>query len=135
MADSIAAALEGPSRLLIVDNCEHLLDAAADIIEAILARSDTVTVVATSREGLRIDDEQLWSVSSLDTDSGLDSSAASLFFDRAHAVARDISLTPHSAVLEICQRLASKFHETVCRLGRRWCCASLLSGQGWLPAL
>ncbi len=105
MADSIAAALEGPSRLLIVDNCEHLLDAAADIIEAILARSDTVTVVATSREGLRIDDEQLWSVSSLDTDSGLDSSAASLFFDRAHAIARDISLTPHSAVLEICQRL------------------------------
>ena len=31
--------------------------------------------------------------------------------------------------------LASKFHETVCRLGRRWCCASSLSGRGWLPAL
>ena len=105
MADSVAAALEGRSRLLIFDNCEHVLDAAAEIIEAILARSDTVKIVATSREGLRVEDEQLWAVPSLDTDSGLDSSAASLFVDRAQAIARDISLTPQSAVLEICQRL------------------------------
>jgi len=105
MADSVAAALEGRSRLLIFDNCEHVLDAAADIIEAILARSDTVTIIATSREGLRVEDEQLWPVPSLDTTSGLDSSAASLFVDRAQAIARGISLTPHSAVVEICQRL------------------------------
>ena len=39
LADSIAAALEGRSRLLVFDNCEHVLDAAADMIEAILARS------------------------------------------------------------------------------------------------
>ena len=31
--------------------------------------------------------------------------------------------------------LASKFHDAVCRLGRRWCCASSLWGRGWLPAL
>ena len=105
MADSVAAALEGRSRLLIFDNCEHILDAAAEIIEAILARSDTVKIVATSREALRVEDEQLWAVPSLDTDSGLDSSAVSLFRDRAQAIARDISLTPQSAVLEICQRL------------------------------
>ena len=105
MADSVATALEGRSRLLIFDNCEHILDAAAEIIEAILARSDTVKIVATSREGLRVEDEQLWAVPSLDTDSGLDSSAVSLFRDRAQAIARNISLTPQSAVLEICQRL------------------------------
>jgi hypothetical protein len=105
IADSVAAALEGRSRLLIFDNCEHVLDAAADIIEAILARSDTVKILCTSREGLRIEDEQLWPVPSLDATSGLDSSAASLFFDRAQSTARDISLTPHSAVVEICQRL------------------------------
>ena len=105
MADSVAAALEGRSRLLIFDNCEHVLDAAAEIIGAILARSDTVKIVATSREGLRVEDEQLWAVPSLDTDSGLDSSAVSLFRDRAQAIARDISLTPQSAVLEICRRL------------------------------
>ena len=70
VAESVAAALEGRSRLLIVDNCEHVLDAAADIIEAILARSDTVKVIATSREGLRVDDEQLWPVPSLDAAAG-----------------------------------------------------------------
>ena len=37
LADSVAAALEGRSRLLVFDNCEHVLDAAADMIEAILA--------------------------------------------------------------------------------------------------
>jgi predicted ATPase len=105
VADSVAAASEGRSRLLIFDNCEHVLDAAAEIIEAILARSDTVRIIATSREGLRVEDEQLWQVPSLDTDSGLGSSAASLFVDRAQAIARGISLTPHNAVLEICQRL------------------------------
>ena len=67
MADSVAAALEGRSRLLVFDNCEHVLDAAADMVEAILARSATVKVLATSREGLRVADEQLWPVPSLDT--------------------------------------------------------------------
>jgi predicted ATPase len=105
VADSVAAALEGRSRLLIFDNCEHLLDATADMIEAILARPATVKILATSREGLRVEDEQLWTVPSLDTDGGLDSSAASLFVDRAQAIARGISLSPHSAVVEICQRL------------------------------
>ena len=40
--------------LLIVDNCEHVLDAAADMVEAILARGSRVQVLATSREGLRV---------------------------------------------------------------------------------
>ena len=60
------SALEGRSRLLVFDNCEHVLDAAADMIEAILARSATVKILATSREGLRVADEQLWPVPSLD---------------------------------------------------------------------
>jgi len=50
LADSVAAALEGRSRLLVFDNCEHVLDAAADMIEAILAHPMTVTILATSRE-------------------------------------------------------------------------------------
>ena len=54
LADSVAAALEGRSRLLVFDNCEHVLDAAADMIEAILADSTTVKMLATSREGLRV---------------------------------------------------------------------------------
>ena len=69
LADSVAAALEGRSRLLIFDNCEHVLNAAADMIEAILPHSSTVKILATSREGLRLDDEQLWPVPSLDVHS------------------------------------------------------------------
>ncbi|WP_371514986.1 adenylate/guanylate cyclase domain-containing protein [Mycobacterium sp. 1164966.3] len=52
VSESVAAALEGRVRLLVFDNCEHLRDAAADLIEAILAHSATVTILATSREGL-----------------------------------------------------------------------------------
>ena len=58
MADSVASALEGRSRLLLFDNCEHVLDAAADMVEAILSHSATVKILATSREGLRAADEQ-----------------------------------------------------------------------------
>ena len=57
VSDSVAAALEGRLRLLVFDNCEHVRDAAADLIEAILAQSATVTILATSREGLRVADE------------------------------------------------------------------------------
>jgi predicted ATPase/class 3 adenylate cyclase len=106
MADSVAAALEGRSRLLVFDNCEHVLDAAADMIEAMLAQSTTVRILATSREGLRVGDEQLWPVPSLDV--GLDSTATTLFVERAQAVAPHVSLTgacTEGAVTEICRRL------------------------------
>jgi predicted ATPase len=102
LAGSVAAALESRTRLLILDNCEHVLDAAADIIEAILAHSDTVKVLATSREGLRLNDEQLWPVPSLDVHS----SAASLFVERASAVSPAVTLDPDAdTVVEICRRL------------------------------
>ncbi len=102
VAESVAAALEGRSRLLVFDNCEHVLDAAADMIEAILTQSKTVKVLATSREGLRVPDEQLWPVPSLDVRS----SAATLFIERASAVAPAASLIEDSdAVAEICRRL------------------------------
>ena len=70
VAESVAAALEGRVRLLVFDNCEHVLDAAADLIEAILAQSATVRIVATSREGLGVADEQVWPVPSLDVGGG-----------------------------------------------------------------
>jgi predicted ATPase len=106
VSESVAEAQEGRSRLLVFDNCEHVLDAAADLIEAILARSATVKMLATSREGLRVNDEQLWPVPSLDVLSGVDSAAATLFMQRADAVAPGISLAgaEAGAVVEICQR-------------------------------
>jgi predicted ATPase/class 3 adenylate cyclase len=108
MADSVAAALAGRRRLLVVDNCEHVLDAAAELIDAVLARSPTPKVLATSREGLRAADEQLWPVPSLDARGGMGSEAVALFIERARAVAPAFaagSPDDQSAVVEICQRL------------------------------
>ena len=108
VSESIAAALEGRLRLLVFDNCEHIRDAAADLIEAILAHSATVRVLATSREGLGVADEQLWPVPSLDVDAGIDSAAVSLFVERARSVAPRFSLAKDDeagAVVEICRRL------------------------------
>jgi predicted ATPase len=108
MADSVAAALAGRRRLLVVDNCEHVLDAAAELIDAVLARSPTPKVLATSREGLGAEDEQLWPVPSLDARGGIGSEAAALFVERARAAVPAFGATSpddQSAVVEICQRL------------------------------
>ena len=108
VSESVAAALEGRVRLLVFDNCEHVLDTAADLIEAILAQSASVRIVATSREGLGVADEQVWPVPSLDLSGGIDSAAVNLFVERAQSVAPRFSMaTPDeaSAVAEICRRL------------------------------
>jgi predicted ATPase/class 3 adenylate cyclase len=106
VSESVAAALEGRIRLLVLDNCEHILDAAADLIEAILTRSATVRVLATSREGLGVSDEQVWPVPSLDVGTGIGSSAVSLFLERAHGVAPNFTPSQEAdGVVEICQRL------------------------------
>jgi predicted ATPase len=108
VAESVAAALEGRVRLLVFDNCEHVVDSIAGLVEAILAASATVTILATSREGLGVSDEQLWRVPSLDVNSGTESAAVNLFVDRAHSVVSDFSLAQPGeadAVVEICRRL------------------------------
>ena len=108
VSESVATALNGRVRLLVIDNCEHVRDAAADLIEAILAHSATVKILATSREGLGVPDEQLWPVPSLDVSAGIESAAAALFLDRARTVGPGPSpATPDeaSAIVEICRRL------------------------------
>jgi predicted ATPase len=108
LAGSVATTLEGRSRLLVFDNCEHVLDATAEMIETIFDHSTTVKILATSREGLRLRDEQLWPVPALNVHTGADSPAATLFVDRAQAVSPGVSLAaPGEAdvVVEICRRL------------------------------
>src|SRR6201997_475449 len=108
VSESVAAALEGRLRLLVFDNCEHVLDAAADLIEATLPQSSTVRVVATSREGLGIAQEQVWPVPSLDIGAGIDSAAVSLFVERAQGIAPSFAMVngdESAAAVEICQRL------------------------------
>ncbi|MFV8321087.1 ATP-binding protein [Mycobacterium sp. 23] len=108
VTESVADALEGRIRLLVFDNCEHVLDAAADLIEAILAISATIRILATSREGLGVPDEQVLPVRPLDTAAGLESAAVTLFVERARSIASDFSMADlgeAAAVSEICRRL------------------------------
>jgi predicted ATPase len=68
----------------------------------------TVRVVATSREGLGVAQEQVWPVPSLDVGAGIDSAAVSLFVERAQSIAPSFSMVNGdevAAVVEICQRL------------------------------
>src|SRR4029077_15594953 len=80
----------------------------ADLVEAILGQSATVKLLATSREGLSVGDEQLWPVPSLDVDAGIDSTAVNLFVERARSVAPRFSVASAddaASVVEICRRL------------------------------
>ncbi|MGY4651651.1 hypothetical protein [Mycobacterium sp. URHB0021] len=88
ISESVAAALEGRVRLLVFDNCEHVLDAVAGLIEAVLAASATVTMWAPSREGMGMVHEQLWPVRSPDVDA-----AVQIFAVRARTVAPDFHPT------------------------------------------
>ncbi len=106
--DSIAETLIGRRLLMVFDNCEHVLDAAGEVIEAILRRSSKVRVIATSREGLRVATERLWPVPSLNVGGGVRSAAVELFVERAHAVVPEFTLDTELdvvAVTEICRRL------------------------------
>src|SRR6266478_1662262 len=64
--NSIAAAVGTKQLLLVIDNCEHLIDAAAGIVEALLRASPAASLLATSREPLRISGEYVYRVPTLD---------------------------------------------------------------------
>jgi predicted ATPase/class 3 adenylate cyclase len=107
VTQSVASALEGRRRLLIVDNCEQVLDAVAELVSQILVGSATVKVLATSREPLRVAEEQVWPVPSLSV-AGDEADAVALFTERAQAVAPRFSLDAEgdrAVVEEICRRL------------------------------
>ena len=100
VGESVASALEGRSRLLVFDNCEHVVDSVADLVAAILTASATVKVLATSREGIGVADELLWRVPSLDVGA-----AVELFVERAQSMVSDTLADEASAVEDVCRRL------------------------------
>jgi predicted ATPase/class 3 adenylate cyclase len=107
MMESIAAALVGRQLLVILDNCEHVLDIVADLVEKVLVRTVGIKVLATSREVLRLGAEQVWGVRSLTVD-GQDSEAVTLFAERARSVNAKFSLADLAeadAVGTVCRRL------------------------------
>jgi len=96
VSESVACAQEGRVRLLVFDNCEHVVDAAADLIDLILAQSDCVKILVTSREGLGLAEERIRRVPSLEV-----AAAVQLFAQRAQAMGTD----ELHAVEEVCRRL------------------------------
>jgi predicted ATPase/transcriptional regulator with XRE-family HTH domain len=102
--------------LLILDNCEQVIDAVADVVAELLRSAASVTVVATSRIPLRITAEQEYAVAPLvlPTSGALPAfdqlsqyDAVSLFIVRAQAVRADFDITATNApaIAEICARL------------------------------
>jgi len=103
---SIAAALHGRRLLLVLDNCEHLIQEAASLAHEILTRCAGVTILATTREALMVDGESIWPVPSLGFGEGPRSPAVQLFLDRARAVVPGFELGDEAETIrEICQRL------------------------------
>jgi predicted ATPase/class 3 adenylate cyclase len=96
--------------LLVVDNCEHLLDAAADAVRRILNAAPKVRIVATSRESLGIPGESGVRVPSLglpDATHPRDAESVLLFLDRAAAVLPDVEWSDADveAIGRICRRI------------------------------
>jgi predicted ATPase/DNA-binding winged helix-turn-helix (wHTH) protein len=103
---TVASALRGRHLLLVLDNCEHVIEAVASLAREILLSCSQVTLLATSREALLIDGEQSWPVPPLSFSEGTASPAVALFVERAHAVVPKFALGVHGdAVSEICRRL------------------------------
>jgi non-specific serine/threonine protein kinase len=106
--------LESSDTLLVVDNCEHLVDGAATVLARLLSACPRLVVLATSRERLNIDGEVVWRLSPLalpgtaDTfDVAAATEAVRLFVDRARNVRPRFDLRPDNihAVIAICRRL------------------------------
>ena len=102
--------------LLVIDNCEHVIDAAASIVSQLLRDTPHVHVLATSRERLRVRGERVYRLVGLESppvgveitaDAALAYPAVQLFAERAAACVSDFQLTDCTApvIVEICSRL------------------------------
>jgi predicted ATPase/DNA-binding winged helix-turn-helix (wHTH) protein len=88
--------------LLVLDNCEHLVDAAATLAERIFQEADGVHILATSREAMRVEGEHAYWLPPLP-----EASAVELFIERAAASGRRLELNANESriVAGICERL------------------------------
>ena len=113
---TLAAALRDKRMLLLLDNCEHVIDAAANLAAAILGQAPRVSILATSRELLEIEGEvahRLRPLASPQPSPALTAAEAAefpavqLFVERVTATVEDFALTDTNAsqIVEICRRL------------------------------
>jgi predicted ATPase/DNA-binding winged helix-turn-helix (wHTH) protein len=114
-AKSVARAIGGKKLLLVLDNCEHVVDAVASLTETIVRLCPATSVLATSREVLRIEGEHVYRVPALDVPPKrqeesrivLEHSAVQLFIARTTALRSDFSADGDSltAISAICRHL------------------------------
>jgi len=116
LTETLCDYLRSKKMLLVLDNCEHLIEACATLAEALLRSCPELRVLATSREALGINGEVAWPVPSLslpdvrrlpDIESLPQYESARLFVERAVAVKPAFALTAQNAasVAQICYRL------------------------------
>ncbi len=101
--DTLQRFVRDRQMLVVLDNCEHLLDASAELVVALLGAAPGLTLLATSREPIGVAGEVSWRVPSL----SLGDEAIELFVDRARRARPDFAVDDDnaSAVGEICRRL------------------------------
>lgn len=136
---SLAGYLADASALIVLDNCEHVLDGAVRLVTALLSATSRVRVLATSRAPLGAGAERVWPVPPLSLPAvpgrpalGMPGQheALELFENRAAAVVPGFRLGPQNqeAVARVCRRLdASRWRSSWPRSG----CASCLQSRSW----
>ncbi|WP_339154149.1 ATP-binding protein [Actinomadura luteofluorescens] len=98
LTETLAGALRAPAVLLVLDNCEHVVEECAKLTGLLLARCPRLRILATSREPLRMAGENVWRVPPLEPDE-----AVRLFLERARAARPGFA--PSGAVYEVTRAL------------------------------
>ncbi|MEO3770496.1 LuxR C-terminal-related transcriptional regulator [Micromonospora sp. B9E7] len=105
MTTSVVAALADHQALLVLDNCEHVVDGVALFLERLLAACPAMTVLATSRARLVVPFERVYPVPPLSLAVDGESDAVALFMQRAAAVGWPLDPLLHNQIASICERL------------------------------
>jgi predicted ATPase/DNA-binding XRE family transcriptional regulator len=117
LVETLADALCAQQLLLVLDNCEHLISACAQLADRLLGACQNLTILTTSREALDILGETIWPVPSLSLPDQQESGSVKalskfesirLFTDRAMSVQSKFELVDQNAptVVQICRRLS-----------------------------
>jgi predicted ATPase/DNA-binding winged helix-turn-helix (wHTH) protein len=114
-AETIARAIGARQLLLVFDNCEHVIGAVAKLAERIVSRCPGTTIIATSREALRIEGEHVYRVPALEvppepllaSDAIFEHTAVELFMTRTKALGSSFERDEKNlgAIAAICRRL------------------------------
>ncbi|HEV8258171.1 MAG TPA: tetratricopeptide repeat protein [Casimicrobiaceae bacterium] len=114
IAQTLCAHLKSRRLMIVLDNCEHLIDACASLVDAMIRVAAEVRVLATSREALRIAGEQTYLLPALslpnpgaDRETLVQADSVQLFVERARARRPDFALSEQQApaIAQICSRL------------------------------